>query len=75
MSWMVKFERYLRFSKVLEVWNTSYDDRPVVSDGISTQHEEEQWEELDELVGQLLYESVKKNKIADGFITQTVNDP
>jgi hypothetical protein len=74
-SWIVKFEKYLRFNKVYHVWTSSYDERPEVSDGISTLFEEDQWLELDELVGQLLGDSVTKNKIADGFITQTVNDP
>ena len=30
---------------------------------------------MDKLVGQLLFQSVKKNKIADGYVTQTVHDP
>ena len=74
-SWKVKFERYLKFSKVLEVWECKFEDRPDLSDGFSTQFDVDQWLELDELVGQLLFESVKKNKISDGYVSQTVNDP
>ena len=29
---------------------------------------------MDELVGQLLLESVKNNKISDGYVSQTIND-
>jgi hypothetical protein len=72
---MVKFEKFLRFNKIFHIWSSSYDTRPTVSDGVSSKFDEDQWLELDELVGQLLGDSVTKNKIADGFITQTVNDP
>jgi hypothetical protein len=74
-NWMVKFEKFLRFNKIYHIWSSSFDDRPEVSDGVSSQFDEDQWLELDELVGQLLGDSVTRNKIADGFITQTVNDP
>ena len=60
---------------MLDVWECKYEDRPDLSDGFSTQFDVDQWLELDELVGQLLFESVKKNKISDGYVSQTINDP
>ena len=60
---------------MLDVWECKYEDKSDLSDGFLTQFEIDQWVELDELIGQLLFESVKKHKISDGYVTQTVHDP
>ena len=54
---------------------SQYEDKLDFSDGLLTQFDIDKWLELDKLVGQLLFENVKKNKIADSYVTQTVHGP
>ena len=72
--WLIKFEKYLDFIKVIDVWKTKYENRPTVANG-SPIHEVEQWLEKDKLIAQLLFQAVGNNKITDGYITQTAADP
>ena len=44
--WLIKFEKYLDFIKVIDVWKTKYQNRPTVANG-SPIHEVEQWLEKD----------------------------
>ena len=42
-AWVIKFEKYLKFSKVLELWDREYHDISDVSDGFLTQFDKDQW--------------------------------
>ena len=72
--WLIKFEKYLNFVELLEIWNSKYEDRPQVING-NTLYEENQWIECDDLVGQLLSTAVGENKMADGYVAQSYLDP
>ena len=68
-AWNVKFERYLEFHKLDYIWKMNYDDRPINGDSSgNTTYDEVQWLECDQLIGLLLFEGIKKNKIADGYV-------
>jgi hypothetical protein len=72
--WHIKFEKYLAFTDIVDIWNQKFEDRPETRTG-DTQLECDQWIECDNLIGQLLSTAVGENKIADGYVAQTYADP